>query len=278
MGENGSRSTVLVVANEELAGDAVQAVVREVRRAAVGAPEVHVVSPALASSSFKHQANDIDDAIEPARERLQTSLRALREAGVEASGEVGDADPLRAVQDELLKYDIDRILLITHDRDDESAYAEKRLLERIEREVEPPATELRIVGREADEEVVGRRTAHAGAERGEEGHRFSWNLPPLRGLDIAGLLVAIVGTIVLIVLAGACPDQQHEQGDGFSTLSGGCAARYLLAGAFFLINIAHVVALLLMSSVNYRGPFERFVARISLIGTPLAILASVLIG
>jgi hypothetical protein len=31
---------------------------------------------------------------------------------------------------------------------------------------------------------------------------------------------------------------------------------------------------LLMESVGYRGPFERFFARLSLIGTPLAILVS----
>ena len=33
-----------------------------------------------------------------------------------------------------------------------------------------------------------------------------------------------------------------------------------------------------MSSVNYKGPFERYVARASLIGTPLAILVSLLIA
>jgi GABA permease len=268
MAENGAHSTVLLVANEELAGDAVDAVVREVHRVVVGKPEVHIVSPALAGSAFKHQANDIDEAIGPARERLQASLRALHEAGLEASGEVGDADPLRAVQDELLKYDVDRIFLITHDRAEDSAYAEKELLERVEREVEPPATELRIVGSKNAEHVVARRTAAAGIGRGEEGHRISLNLPPLRSLDTAGLLAAIVGTIVLFVLAGACSE----------TLSAACAARYLLAGGFFLINLAHGVALLLMSSVNYKGPFERFTARMSLFGTPLAILVSALVA
>ena len=278
MSENGHRSTILLVANEELAGDAAATIVREICRVAAGQPAVHVVAPALATSALKHQANDIDEAIGPARERLEASLQALREAGLEATGEVGDADPLRAIQDELLKYEVDRIFLITHDREDESAYADKELLERVEREVDPPATELRVAGHAAEEEIVGRRTAHAGATRGEEGGRISWNLPPLRSLDMAGLVVAILGTIILIVLAGDCSDQGHEEGDGLATISGGCAARYLIAGGFFLINIAHVVALLLMSSVNYRGPFERFVARISLYGTPLAVLASVLIG
>ena len=204
MGGNGNRS-VLLVANEELAGAAADVVVSEIHRIAGSQADVHVVAPALASSAFRHQANDIDDALGPARERLEVSLRALREAGLPASGEVGDADPLRAVQDELLKHHIDRIFLVTHDRDEEAAYAEKELLERVEGEVDPPATELRVSGHHADEQVVGRRTAHAGATRGEEGQRVSWNLPPLRSLDTAGLAVAVVGTIVLFVLAGNCP-------------------------------------------------------------------------
>ena len=274
MGGNGNRS-VLLVANEELAGEAADVVVREIHRIAGGQADVHVVAPALASSAFRHQANDIDDALGPARERLEVSLRALREAGLPASGEVGDADPLRAVQDELLKHHIDRIFLITHDRDEEAAYAERELLERVESEVDPPATELRVSGHHADEQVVGRRTAHAGAIRGEEGRRISWNLPPLRSLDTAGLVVAVVGTIVLFVLAGNCPDQH---GGADASITGACAVRFLLAGGFFLVNLAHAVALLLMSSVNYKGPFERYVARASLIGTPLAILVSLLIA
>jgi hypothetical protein len=271
---NGS-GAVLVVTNEVLAGDAARAVVEEVARRSPGRP-VRVISPALATSAFKHQANDIDEAVGPARERLERSIRALEEGGLEASGEVGDSDPLRAIQDELLKYEVDRIVLVDHADEDDSAYAEKKLLERVEREVEPPATELRV-GAGAHEEVVDRRRGEAGADRGEEGRRFSPNLPPLRSLDAAGLLVAIVGTIVLFLLAGDCSDQRHEEGDGLATVSGGCAAQYLLAGGFFLINFAHVVGLVLMSSVNYRGPFERFIARISLYGTPVAIVASLFI-
>lgn len=269
--------TVLVVINETLAGDAAGAVVEEARRGADGPTDVHLVAPTLATSALKHQANDVDEAVGPARERLEESIRALRSKGLEATGEIGDSDPLRAIQDELLKHDVDRIVLVDHATGEDSAYAEKQLLERLEREVARPATELRVAGNGSAEEVVDRRDAAASARRGEEGRRFSANLPPFRSLDMAGLLVAMVGTIVLILLAAICPDQGHEQGDGLATISGGCAARYLIAGAFFLLNFAHVVGLLLMSSVNYRGPFERFIAGISLIGTPIAIVVSLLI-
>jgi hypothetical protein len=270
---------VLVLATEELAGDAVEKVAAEIRRTAAGdAPAVRVVSPTLASSALKHQFNDVDEAMEPARRRLEATVGALREAGLRADGEVGDADPLLAIKDELLKAEIDRILLVTHERDEDSAYAEKELLERVGREVEQPATELRIVGHDADERVVGTDRAAAGKTRGEEGRRISANLPPLRSLDAAGLFVAVAGTVVLFLLAGGCSNEAHEAGEPTSTITGDCVARYLLAGAFFLINIAHVVGLLLMSSVNYRGPFERFIARISLYGTPVAIAVSAVIG
>lgn len=99
-----------------------------------------------------------------------------------------------------------------------------------------------------------------------------------RKQDGLGIAVAILGTIALILLAAACPDKQEEQGGPIVQFAGGCALRYLLAGGFFLINLGHLGALLLMESVGYRGPFERFFARVSLIGTPLATVASVLVS
>jgi hypothetical protein len=81
----------------------------------------------------------------------------------------------------------------------------------------------------------------------------------------AGIAVAILGTIALILLAAACPDKQEEQGGPSFSSPEACAGQYLLAGGFFLINLGHLGALLLMESVGYRGPFERF-RRVSLIG------------
>ena len=166
---------------------------------------------------------------------------------------------------------MNRIVLVSHADPDDAAYAEKELLDRVKREFEPPATELRVAGN--GEAVADRRRVPGGEERSEEGHRFSANLPPIRLQDGLGIAVSIVGTIVLVLLAGTCDTK--AAGEGF--VIDACGGRYLLAGAFFLINIAHVVGLLLMESVGYRGPFERFFARISLIGTPLAVVASLLL-
>jgi len=275
---NGTSRPVLIVANEEIAGDVAEAVVAEVRRMpGNGTPAVHLVCPALASSGLKHTFGDIDEAIPAAEERLNGSLETLRAAGLEASGEVGDSDPVTAISDELQKHGAERILVIAHARDEERAHAEKELLERINREFDQPATELLVSGTGEDEQVEGREIAPPGAKRREEGRRLSRNLPPLRKQDALGIAVAILGTIILIILAGACPDKQEEQGGPIVQFAGGCALRYLLAGGFFLINLGHLGALLLMESVGYRGPFERFFARLSLVGTPLAIVASALI-
>ena len=276
---SGTTHSVLIVATEEIAGDAAQAVVDEVHRATDGNPqEVHLVCPVLPSSGLRQVLGDVDEAISPARDRLKASLETLRSVGLDANGEVGDSDPVTAISDELLKHGAERILVITHARENERGYAEQELLDRINREFEQPATELQVTGHGERERVEGRETATAGAKRREEGRRFSRNLPPLRKQDGLGIAVAILGTIALILLAADCPDKQEEQGGPIVQFAGGCALRYLLAGGFFLINLGHLGALLLMESVGYRGPFERFFARISLIGTPLAIVASALIS
>jgi hypothetical protein len=267
-------SDVLLLTAETLDGEALDRVVEEIKRAEGEGPNrVHVVSPQLVDSGLKFQLGDVDAAREPARQRLQATLEALQGAGIEATGEVGDADPVQAISDELQKFEADRIVLVDHADEDEAAYSEKALLERVRREFDPPATELRVAG--GGDDVVDRRTAPAGAERSSEGERvFSENMPPWRRQDGLGLLVAIFGTVALIILAASCGAAEGEgQGTGIDR----CGVVYLIAGAFFLINLGHVGALLLMESVGYRGPFERLFARLSLIGTPLAIVVATLL-
>jgi hypothetical protein len=82
---------VLIVATEEIAGDAAQTVVDEIHRATGGnPPEVHLVCPVLPSSGLSAALGDVDEAIPPARERLKASLETLRSVGLNANGEVGD--------------------------------------------------------------------------------------------------------------------------------------------------------------------------------------------
>jgi hypothetical protein len=263
----------LVVVNERVGG-------RQLRDSLVGhlgpgIVEVFVVAPALADSALKHTMGDVDDAIEPARERLEATLSELREAGIEAGGEVGDSDPIQAISDEIVKFQPDQVIVIAH-RDAEGAFAEKGLLEQAERDFDLPVLEL-VVSAEPEPEVLDVKSSSPVAGR-KKGWRPSVNWPPLTRRDIAGIFVAILGTLVLGALATDCvansPDK-HDFEEG--RLGAECAAAILIALGMALINLAHVVGLFLFESVRYEGVFSRFFAKLSLIGTPLAILVSLVL-
>ena len=108
--EGGERQRILVIANETVAGRALRSEV--VRRAGEDA-DVLVVCPAL-NSPLRHWASDEDGARAEAEKRLAESLAALATAGVEARGEVGDADPIQAMDDALRTFGADQIVISTH--------------------------------------------------------------------------------------------------------------------------------------------------------------------
>src|SRR3712207_266171 len=104
------RHRILVVANETVAGEALRDEI--VHRAGDGA-EVFVVAPAL-NSRLRHWTSDEDRARSEAQARLDASLAALAEAGVTARGQVGDDDPLQAMDDALRTFGADEIIISTH--------------------------------------------------------------------------------------------------------------------------------------------------------------------
>ena len=101
---------ILVIANETVGGAELLAILR---RKAEGVREVLVVCPAL-NSQVRTWASDEDDARAAARKRLGASLARLREDGVQARGEVGDGDPLQAMEDALRTFGADEIVISTH--------------------------------------------------------------------------------------------------------------------------------------------------------------------
>ena len=102
---------ILVVANETLAG---RRLLEEIGRAAAGVrEEVLVVSPAL-NSPLRHWASDDDKARARAQERLERSLGQLARAGIRVRGEIGDSDPLQAIEDALRTFGADEIIISTH--------------------------------------------------------------------------------------------------------------------------------------------------------------------
>jgi hypothetical protein len=102
---------ILVIANETVGGEALRERIEE--RAAAYREEVLVVCPAL-NSPLRHWASDEDQARAEARKRLDRSLARLAEQGVQARGEVGDSDPLQAIEDALRTFYPDEIIISTH--------------------------------------------------------------------------------------------------------------------------------------------------------------------
>ena len=102
---------ILVVANETVGGETLREVIAQ--KAEGYDEEVLVVTPAL-NSPLKHWVSDEDAARAGAQQRLDASLARLRESGVEAEGEVGDGDPLQAMEDALRTFGADEIVISTH--------------------------------------------------------------------------------------------------------------------------------------------------------------------
>lgn len=265
---DGPGRKALVVANHAVVGEPLRAALRE--QLEPGVSSVFVVAPPLVDSALEHYMGDIDGAIPEARERLQKTLAQLREAGFEADGEVGDADPIQAISDEIEKFHPDQVLIVGH-HDEDGTFAEQGLLEQAQRDLDLPVTELFVEAKGSAPRVVDVERTEPGADR-DCGWRPSGNLPPLTKLNVIGIFVAILGTLLLGILAAACFGGGSNHEDWI------CAARTLIALALALINLAHVVGMLLFQSVRYEGIFSRFFARLSLYGTPLAVVVSLALG
>jgi hypothetical protein len=102
---------ILVIANETVGGETLR---EEIRRRAEAYDElVRVICPTLLSR-VRFIASDEDQARAKAQERLEHSLSRLREVGVNCEGEVGEADPLQAIEDALRTFAPDEIIISTH--------------------------------------------------------------------------------------------------------------------------------------------------------------------
>ena len=90
----------------------------DVLRSAVGsedadAAEVLVVAPAL-NSKKRFFLADPDPAIDRAEQVQEETVERLTEEGIDAAGGTGEEDPLLALQDALVTYEADEIVLFTH--------------------------------------------------------------------------------------------------------------------------------------------------------------------
>jgi nucleotide-binding universal stress UspA family protein len=109
--EFASPGKILVLANETADADALLDAVAASARG--GPAEVLAVAPAL-NSRVRHWLSDDDRARRLAKERLQRCVERLRSAGVDATGLIGDADPLQALRDALAFFEPDLVIVSTH--------------------------------------------------------------------------------------------------------------------------------------------------------------------
>jgi len=230
--------------------------------------DLRVAVPAVEANALRHTLGDIDAPRREAEARLGRVLEELHANGIEATGEVGDPDPIQAAQDALLKAPADEIVIFEHEHA-QARWFEEGLLEKAEAGLEPP---LRVVAlrsdRDGEAHVVAVEASGPGTRDPAEGHEIgSAYLPGLSRADFAGMVAGIFGTIVAAILAGAVAVDSSE-------VTGRAAAAILIAIGIALVNMAHVVGLTLMESVRYRGGFAKLFRYLSLIGTPLAVVAN----
>jgi len=132
------QTRILVVANETVEGAELLTAIQA--RAPGGTAEVYVVCPAL-NSKLRHWTSDEDGARGAAQSRLDRSLVRLGDAGLEARGEVGDADPVQAVEDALRVFGADEIVLSTHP-EGRSHWLERGVVDAVRERFDVPLTHV----------------------------------------------------------------------------------------------------------------------------------------
>jgi hypothetical protein len=129
---------VLVVANETVRGEELLSTISTL--ALVERTQFLVVCPAL-NSRLKTFTSDEDPAREAAQARLDVTLARLRSVGIEARGEVGDGDPLVAVDDAMRTFGPDEIVISTHPPG-RSNWLERGIVESVRARYDVPVTHV----------------------------------------------------------------------------------------------------------------------------------------
>jgi GABA permease len=129
---------VLVVANETVGGEELLSTISTL--ALSQQTRFRVVCPAL-NSRLKTYTSDEDPAREAAQERLDVTLARLSSVGIEASGEVGDGDPLVAVDDAVRTFGPSEIVISTHPPG-RSNWLEKGVVDSVRSRYDVPVTHV----------------------------------------------------------------------------------------------------------------------------------------
>jgi hypothetical protein len=136
--ERGEQHRILVVANETLSGAALRDEIES--RAGGEDTEVFVVCPAL-NTKLKTWTSDDDAARAQAHSRLQGMLDALDRDGFKATGDIGDGDPVQALEDSLRVFGADEVIVSTHPPG-RSHWLERDVVEKARERFDVPITHV----------------------------------------------------------------------------------------------------------------------------------------
>jgi hypothetical protein len=103
------KASVLVIANRTAGSDELLEALKE--RAQSGAAQFHLVVPATARGVS--WVADMHAGSDAAEHDLEGALEKLRGAGLEVDGEIGDPDPVAAVQDAANSATYDEVIVST---------------------------------------------------------------------------------------------------------------------------------------------------------------------
>src|SRR3954451_568958 len=132
-------STILVVANETLAGGKLLDVVKE--RAGANGDDTRVVI-CVPRNKPKHGNIIYDDFVfDAAKVRIDLARRFLRDQGITAVGDIGDPDPYTAAMDAEREHRPDEIIVSTYPAT-VSGWLRRDLIERIEQASGLPVTHV----------------------------------------------------------------------------------------------------------------------------------------
>jgi len=263
---------LVVLANEAVGGERL---VEEIVRHAGAGAEARIVSPTLVESPLDLAAGDIDGDREKARHRMQASIEALRGKSITATGEVGEADPVLAIHDALVRFPADEVIIVAHPSE-RATWLEKDILARVRGEVPVPITHIEVAPDGADGQVENVREVsslrdEARADLAQAEFETDY-LPPMSRRDRLTLAVGPLGTLALWLMAANCRgDLFHD----YSADDPACIALLTIAILATIVTIIHVPMLLLLRSGNYRGGLADFMAKTVLYGIPAAVLAGV---
>lgn len=136
---------ILVIANETVGGPELLAEIT--RRSGDRIARVLVVCPAL-NTPLRTWTSDEDEARAAAQRRLDDSLLSMRSVGLDAAGEIGDGDPVQAIEDAVRTFRPDEVIVSTHPPG-RSQWLERGVIDRARERFALPLTHV-VVDLDAD--------------------------------------------------------------------------------------------------------------------------------